>query len=661
VTAIVGIVGDASPAEIGTADRMLARAASRGADAREVVAVGGAVLGVSRHAWECVPWIGGPATVGRAGHVSVVADAAIYYRSELEAALAATGVRPAGQSSAELIAAAYVAWGDACLDRLEGDYAFVLWDAGRRRVLAARDFVGSRSLFYTVVGDRLLLGSTIGSLLAHPQVASELDPMVLAETAAATFASSHETVYRAIVRLGAGECVTREWGAPAQRARFWSPPGFLGEDAPAVPFEEAAEELQRLIVRAAEERLAPDGRTAVFMSGGADSPAVFAGAQEALRLRGAAGRSVYPVSVGFPVGDSGRENEYIQQIADRWRAPVHWVQIGDIHMFDRAGERAAERDEPFAHPFEMFNRMLAREAVRQGSRVGFNGMMGDPLFQQSPVYLADMVRRGRLRSAVREWKGAGGSGTRQFFRWAVHPLLPQQAINRASRLLRGAPLTGRLDRPMPPWIDPPFGRAAMEARELHFRPARRREEESSYEARWQLLYPFFPLVYGAVFEAQREEGLEARSPLADGRIIRFASTRPRVERHLRGDTKLLLRRAMRGLIPDSVLASREGKTGTLGTYIARSIELSYDSLFEPAFTSSVLGRLGLVDERMLRERARESARNLANRDGPWLMYTLFTELWLRSHESAVAASTTNVSPTAHGLLMTSSGTGSNGS
>src|SRR5690606_4084438 len=133
----------------------------------------------------------------------------------------------------------------------------------------------------------------------------------------------------------------------------------------------------------------------IWLSGGWDSPAVFAAGQAALRASGDP-RSLLPVSISYPPGDPGREDELIESIAMHWDVPIHWVDIRDIPFVDRPVERAAERDEPFGHAFEMWHRSLARGSRGVGAHVAFDGVGGDQLFQVSEVYFADLLRSGRL-------------------------------------------------------------------------------------------------------------------------------------------------------------------------------------------------------------------------------------------------------------------------
>src|SRR5690242_19500636 len=125
----------------------------------------GALLAVARHPWEMALSFSGDALVLVEDDLAVAADASVYYCDDLRAALARAHVGVTGPSASHLILAAYRAWGADCAAHLEGDFAFVVWDAKSRTVVAARDFSGKRTLYYSSQshgggGERLVLAST---------------------------------------------------------------------------------------------------------------------------------------------------------------------------------------------------------------------------------------------------------------------------------------------------------------------------------------------------------------------------------------------------------------------------------------------------------------------------------------------------------------------
>lgn len=592
----------------------------------------GANLCVSRQAWEAAAGVSGQVGVLEDDGLVVAADASLYYTDDLRRALAARDMRPRGRTPSHLILAAYRAWGDECTAHLEGDYAFAVWDPAARRLFCARDFSGKRTLFYAELDGAFIIASTVAGVLAHPRCPTDLDLTVIAQTAAVLALEPEGTCYRAVRALPDGCALTWRRGGARHLARFWHPPEVRAHGR--LRFTDAAHVLRELLVSAAAQRTMSHEPTAVYLSGGWDSTAVFGAGHAALAERAdVQAGALLPVSVSYPPGDPGREDELIASVAEAWDVPVHWLDIREIPMFERDQERAAARGEPFAHPYEMWHRALARGCRAVGAHVALDGVGGDQLFQVSDVYLADLMMRGRWISLAREWraKGLAGSGFRNFFRTAVQPALPPLALSAAARLRGGRPLVGYLERQIPEWIRPDFARThALVERERAMSPRRNGQSCAAHETRWYLTYPYFARIFGCVAAINAEEEVELRSPLYDQRVIEFALSRPRAERSQGRETKRLLRRAMRGLLPDAVLAPRVSRTGVTSGYFDRAMRTGFGSL-SGVFDHPALEALGIIDAAALRRNVAAYQRHGESNLGVRLYFTLQAELWLRAN------------------------------
>jgi len=582
-----------------------------------------AALAVTRNSWELHDDFSGDALVVRDGGLAIVADASLYYRDDLCAKLVTNDSTPS-----HLILAAYRAWGERCVDHLEGDYAFILWDAEQGRLFCARDFAGSRPLFYGAIGGTLIVGSTLGALRACPDAPSGFNDAFLAETAASLWLPADDTAYRGLWALPAGCSLSWTRAGGPVVSRHWNPPAIDSRVAPSA--QEAAAELRHRLRRAVRERLGTHATT-VWMSGGRDSTAVFAAGQDALAAR-RNGQRLHPVSMSFPPGHAGREDEFIAAVAQRWNSPIHWLDGPQIPLFADPAQGAAYRDEPYEPMYEMVTRSLARGSRAAGARIAFDGWGGDQLFELSPVNLADLFRSGRWISLAREWHALGVSDTRYLAR-TIAPALPRWLRAAATVLRRGRALPEQNQRWIPPWINQRLA-PALQQRQLAHLPPRRRGSFASHELYVSLTAATASRVRGWVSGVALDEGVEIRSPLYDARIIELAVTRPAAERRSGRDTKLLLRSAMEGLIPAPVLAPRRQRTGVVGECFKQGMQTDYPRLLNGVIDSSVLADLGIIEPATLRRAAADCLSHAWNDDvASALFFTLQTELWLRARVS----------------------------
>jgi asparagine synthase (glutamine-hydrolysing) len=632
MSAVLGIFGvHRHLPDDGVVREMVGRMSARGADRVAIWRGNGAVMAVARHDWELAGRFSGQALVVEDGPLVVAADASLYYRDDLRRRLAAAGMRPAGETPSHLILAAHRAWGVEGINALEGDFAYIVFDRDAQSVVCARDFAGRRPLFYLEESGVLVVGSTISGVKSFPGHREAINLAAVGATAAGLLGASRETVFRGVFALPAGHHLRRTPLSGARVERHWEPPIF--ESGSKLSFDEAGEALRELLVRATGERISDHGPTTVWMSGGWDSTAVFGAGQTALRARGSA-ENLDVVSISYPPGDPGREDEIIGAIARHWNCPVRWLHIDDIPFFEGMVERASLRDEPMAHVYDTWNRALIGATARGGSHVAFDGMGGDGLFQVSTIFMADLLRTGRWGTMVREWRAKQLPFTAaRFFKAAIQPLLPEPVLGLVAAMRGGRPLRGHLERAIPEWIDERFA-AQNGLAELARSPVRRRRGESAAarETQWHLLTPWVPAILSYTSSVAVEQGVEVRSPLYDRRVIEFAATRPREERSSMRETKRLLRRSMQGVLPDEVLAPRTHRTGMTTGYFDRSMKAGLRQILSDAFLSSpsVLVESGVINMDRFGRAVTYYLRRGDREVGLRLLLTLQAELWLRA-------------------------------
>ncbi len=634
MSSIVGVFNaESQPVDPTLVGRMIESAQIRGNDRTGVWDGEYATVAAARYGWELSADFSGDVLVLDAGDVVVAADASLYYRNELEKKIEARGVSLTGDTPSHYLLAAYRAWGEDCVGELEGDFSFILYDRARSSVLCARDFAGLRPLFFAEFGKTLVVASTVGAILTHPECSNDLNLASIACTSGGMLWSlGSDTCYSDINVVPAATRLVWRPGQNAQIDKYWTP--REDRSVASLSFDEASEVLCELLEEAVSERLANVGVTTVWMSGGRDSTAVFGAGQNVLKEENL-GRVLRPISISYPEGDPGREDEIISAVADFWGQPVHWLDIDDIPLFEHTAARAAEREEPGSHLYENWNRALGKATRDCGSRIALDGNGGDQLFQATDVYLADLFVTGRWVSLARELWAKRQRGRRHLFQSTVHPILSPETLAKIG-IIRGRRYRSHyLERPIAPWLSSEcVARFELSAREREYLPERRVGRIEKTQLAWSIQSPmpmYQAAQMGSIF---LQQGIQFRSPLFDKRIVEFAISRPWRERARGLDSKLLLRRAMKGLLPDDVLASRDIRSGTTVGYSRHWMNQEYPALFGDLFEQPLrLAELGIVNTETLKKSVKTFLEHGGEFRRVGLFHALQAELWLRGHEN----------------------------
>lgn len=590
-----------------------------------------AVVGVARREWQRSDDLAGRSLVLREDELVVLSDATLYDRDRLVVKLRSRGEPPRGTDPAHLLAAAWRAWGPAMVEHVIGDYAFVIHDSAASLSFVARDPMGSRPLYFATQPHGLAIASSSRAVASWKGSVGDLNLSCLgAQVAGTVLSMGTDSVYSGVEVLRPGFSLTFEHGA-TQTRRFWQPPSR--PDAAPTTVSDAAPAFRDLLMRVVSDRLGT-GTSTVWMSGGWDSTAVFGAGRAALSAQGEPGRSLLPVSIRYPSGDPGYEDPWVEATAERWDAPIEWIESEDVPLLDGFEQRAAESDEPPAHLYERWNVSLARGTRRVGGRVALDGCGGDNLFQVSDVVMADALRRGRVPSAVRMARARRPLGWRYLVRHALIPLAPMGMLRALSRVVpRNVPLHYmEMDRAH--WVPDEFVRRhGLRERDLAVLNELAGDTHAQSE---NMAYVTLPaLAWGGAYmrSVLLREGVEARSPLLDPRIIDFALRRPVSDRVSEVETKMLLRTAVKGWVPDDVLASRRFRTGVTSGYSRRRMAESYPGLLDRLFSEPLrVADLGVVDPEALRRAADDWRAGRGDHFRTELFNTMRVEFWLRGQD-----------------------------
>lgn len=263
-----------------------------------------------------------------------------------------------------------------------------------------------------------------------------------------------------------------------------------------------------------------------------------------------------------------------------------------------------------------------------GARVVMTGTGGDELFAGSNIYLADLLRRGAWGSLALDWYRIRGRTLKGFGERVLHPALSARVGG------ADAKKPGPFEQRLMPWLRDDFvARHRLRERERTAAPYGRRGTLLDIEQEWALTAPMFSRIRSTLAAVQMRAGIVNRSPFLDHRVLRFALGRPRKERVTARETKRLLRRAMKGLLPDEFLAPRPARTGITTQYFREQLQGPARPLLDAAFDRPVLAELGIIDAERLRT---DWHQYLKTGQGLALsFYDVYqTESWLRTHLEA---------------------------
>ena len=328
------------------------------------------------------------------GRVAVVFNGEIYNYQELVAELAAAGHVFRTHSDTEVIVHAWEEWGAASVERFRGMFAFALWDETRQTLFLARDHLGKKPLYYTLLDDgRLLFGSELKAVMADSRVPRTLDARAVEDYFAYGYVPDPRSIYTAVRKLPpAHRLVWRRGGPVPAPEAYWD----LALDGPPVTdLAEAEAELIGRLREATRLRLISEVPLGAFLSGGVDSSGVVA------LMAGLSTEPVKSFSIAFDDGDHD-ESEYARRLASRYRTD-HYARTVRPDDFDLLDRLADVYDEPFGDSSAMPTYQvcaLARERVT----VALSGDGGDEMFGGYRRYLmnqrAEAVRR-RIPAGLR--------------------------------------------------------------------------------------------------------------------------------------------------------------------------------------------------------------------------------------------------------------------
>jgi asparagine synthase (glutamine-hydrolysing) len=455
------------------------------------------------------------------------------------------------QSDTEVLLAAWKQWGENCLDRLDGMFALIVYDARNDRLWAARDRFGEKPLYYIETPQALWLASELKALVAGGVVGKQLDPRALYSYFTLGYVAGEQAIFSGVKRLGPGQRLTFTRQSGPETRNWWRPP------PPTEELGDLAEVTSRSLALLRESialRMTADVPLGFFLSGGVDSSAIVALASECRSSR------LETFAIGFddPVLD---ERPHARFVADKFGTHHHEFVVTpqSLDMLDAIAWHA---DEPFADQAALPTWFLA-QMTRRHVTVALSGDGGDEVFAGYDVYRShDLSERVRsIPSPIREIAVAGLRATAPFGdgrqRLKLARNIEDAALPAADRFVAKQQTVFRRDflRGVAPALAAAVGPYAD--RELFARLFANIREPLGAMAYWQQTVSLPDDMLHKVDRMSMAHSLEVRAPFLDHRITELLNRTKFSVKLPGGRQKYILRKAMEAYFPAEFLARRK--------------------------------------------------------------------------------------------------------
>ena len=518
--AIAGIID--LPADGYVIDKMLATMLRRGPDETGVCSVG---CGWLLHArLTVIDPAGGKQPMrfeSERESYSMVYNGELYNTEELRTELIKLGHHFLGHSDTEVLLHSYIQWGENCLEKLNGIFAFAVWEEKQRRLFLARDRMGVKPLFYSLHNGGILFASEIKTILSYPQVPTRIDRDGIAQIILlGPGRVPGSGVFCGIEELQPGEFAVYSAGR-LRKKRYWR----MQDREHTENFRDTADHVRTLVLDAILRQTVSDVPIGTFLSGGLDSSLITAVCAESIERRKLPTFSVdyvdndkYFVPNKFQPDSDG---EYIRLMQDVFKTDHHWCILSAQDLTEELENATYARDLPGMADVD-FSLLAFCRYVKNNVTVVLSGECADEIFGGYPWYRDPVIRNqdgfpwaqntayrvALLNPHVRE-KLDGDSFVREHYEWTC----------RESDILPG-----------------------------NSQDEIRMKQMINLNIRW-----FMQTLLDRKDRMSMFSGLEVRVPFCDHRIAEYLYSVPWEFKDWRGREKGLLRTAMEGILPEKVL------------------------------------------------------------------------------------------------------------
>lgn len=514
------------------------------------------------------------------GTVTVVFNGEIYNFKSLRESLERRGHRFKTKTDTEVIVHAYEEDGPDCVKHFNGIFAFAVWDHRAKRLFLARDRMGTKPLYYVQLGSRLAFASEAKALLTLPEISRVVDLEAAAQYFRLGFVPAPNTLFKGIQKLPAGYSLIAENGQ-VQIQRYWD---FEFKQPPAAwTFEESRDRLRDLLRKVVTDQMVSDVPLGAFLSGGVDSTGVVA------FMREASSQPIRTFSIGFDSHHAYHNEAPFAEAVAKALGTKHETLIVQPQVVKLLPELIEKLDEPLTDTSFILS-YLVSELAHRHVKVALSGLGADELFGGYRRYLSPLLRStvAWIPAGVREALGRqmeqrlGADRGSVLGNWGRYG----KALGRTLHLSMGEQYLGLLsvlsvERVAALLAKPRKGQdPGAELIALYDRaPATDPVDRLAYVDAKTVLPESLLLLSDKMGMAT---SLEVRVPFLDNRVVDFVTQVPSQYR-LRGfHLKRLLKAALTGVIPDSVLnRSKRGFGAPMGTWLRQDLRPMVAELLEP--------------------------------------------------------------------------------
>ncbi|CAI4033174.1 Asparagine synthetase (glutamine-hydrolyzing) [Nitrospira tepida] len=522
------------------------------------------------------------------GLIWITYNGEVYNYLEIRRELMALGRRFRSVTDTEVVLQAYEEWGIPCLERLNGMFAFAVWDGGRNRLFCARDRLGMKPFYYRVGSNRLIFASEIKALLEDPLLKSSPNVHIIYDFLVLNLQDhTDETFFEGIRQLSPGHFLLAErdkvhveewWNVRPRPSQRWS-----GECTPTAAFTDLFRDAVRIHLRS-------DVPVGSCLSGGLDSSSIVCTLRQCLPSSEIQTFSAYFKDRGCD------ERPYIRAVASKARTKCVEIMPDERRLLAEMPAILRAQEEPFAGTSYLAQWEIMRAASQQGVKVLLDGQGGDELLCGYPgywgSYVGDLIRSGFWRKACSE----GSAYIRQQGR--LHPTV----VSNLARAVLPAHLVSDVRFGLKRhalWLDPDFCAAHRSRDHAGLSYSRECGTALDNHIASYLRTHSLPALLHHEDRSSMAFSVEARLPFLDSNVVEFLLGAPPELKLSRGRSKAILRDALAGVLPPEV-AGRVDKMG-FSTPQDRWLRETWRPELEILFSSPSFEQRGYWDPKQLRK------------------------------------------------------------